>query len=592
MLTKIQLAENLINEAIDELESKSTPSVGNSGITNKDIGEYNTKVNKAVDIYKGICLSFETPIEKRVEALVSMLWHIENEGIDMLSRYRDMLGSNIFKDEARADEIVLILKSIVKHKINIHEKIITLVCLLSRGHSDVYSNFIDIAFDPEATFTQRSEACKFLFASNSDEYIENAQECLLNLIEPPTLSDVNIAAASAASSKERYSAIAQYITKGKRTIMRSIYNKQYLLDEYVTDEKFVFALQHSFFFNRRNEIRERLLSGRHLLTISPDIVSPETRTEIINEILTIAENTELTENNRGDACDTLLHYGSPESIIRSKEILRTIGFSKAQRTRNNLLQGAKIFYNDSQNIHQVSDETLITFAEKVASDTTVLLSFEECVDGAIELMRKYVPDTLDGYEEKRFKIKSSLHHIKEDVTTFTHYHMNTAEIFTYVYTRIARTPEDDINKGILEELLVDELYNMDETCPSGHAVRFVLVLSLVDGNISISYDKQIAANIAARFNAKVQSLTKVSDTSNGGSLGDSDGGDGDEDLQGALVNAFFPNPDEEDLRKYREFMKTYRVELFDELRSEFVPSCVSLVDFEKAFKEGMKEYDL
>jgi hypothetical protein len=154
--------------------------------------------------------------------------------------------------------------------------------------------------------------------------------------------------------------------------------------------------------------------------------------------------------------------------------------------------------------------------------------------------------------------------------------MNTAEIFTYVYTRIARTPEDDINKSILEELLVDELYNMDETCPSGHAVRFVLVLSLVDGNISISYDKQIAANIAARFNAKVQSLTSEEDA----------------DLQGALVNAFFPDPDEEDLRKYREFMKTYRVELFDELRSEFVPSCVSLPDFEKAFKEGMKEYDL
>lgn len=570
MLTKIQLAEKIINDAIDNLEKKEF-------VTTKDLGEYNNQLSKAVDIYKSICLSFDTPVEKRVEALESMMWHIEEEGIDMISRYRDMLGSCIFDDEKKYDEVVAILKGIVSKKINVHERMMTLACLLSRGYSDVYSNFIDIAFEKEASFTQRTEACKFLFASNSDEYIENAQECLLSLIEPQ--SDADDKLKREASSKERYSAIAQYITKGKRTIMRSIYNKRYLLDDYVTDEKFVYALQHSFFFNKLNEIRERLLSGRHLLVISKDVISPEVRAEVINEILAIAENTELTENNRGDACDTLLHYGTPESILRAKELLREIGFSKAQRTRNNLLQGAKIFYNDSQNVHQVSEETLITFAEKVASDTMQLLSFEECVDGALELMRKYVPETLEGYEEKRFKIRSSLHHIKEDVTTFTHYNMSTAEIFTYVYTRIARTPDDDINKSILEELLIDELYEMDETCPSGHAVRFVLVLSLVDGNISISYDKQIAANIAARFNAKVQSLSSSSK-------------EGDEELQGALVNAFFPNPDEEDLRKYREFMKTYRGELYDELKPEFVPSCVSLEDFDKAFKEGMKEYDL
>jgi len=591
MLTKIQLAENLINDAIDVLEKINTK-------TKKDVDEYSSQINKAVEIYKSICMSFDTLVDKRVESLASMLWHIEEEGLDMLSRYRDMLGSGILTGDKEKyyDDIIKILKEIVKNDseitkkyenfLNPHEKIITLACLLERGYSDVYSNFIDIAFDESASFTQRSEACKFLFASGSDELIESAQECLLALIEPPPEGESEVA-----SSKERYSAISSYITKGKKTIMRSVYNKRFLLTDYVTNESFVYALQHSFFFNKKNQIRERLMSGRHLLTISPTIISSDTKKEVIEEILNIASDESLTENNRGDACDTLLHYGDGESIIRAKEILRKIGFSKAQRTRNNLLQGAKIFYNDSQNVHQVSDETLLTFAEKMASDTTPLLSFEECVEGAIALMNKYVNATrvtsgdanagtsahVDT-EEKKFKIKSSLHHIKEDTTTFTHYHMNTAEIFTYVYTRIARTPDTDINKGVLEELLIDELYEMDETCPSGHAVRFVLVLSLVDGNIHISYDKQIAANIAARFNAKVQSLSSSHS--------------GDEDLQGALVNALMPNPEPEDLEKYRSFMETYRPQLFEELRSEFVPSCISLSEFEKAFESGMKEFTL
>jgi hypothetical protein len=537
MLTKLDIANQIFENATFDINDA------------KSVKKFNDEITKAISIYTSLCMDFDAPIKMRAESLNMLFYNVQEEGVEILSRYRDMLGID---DSKKVRDVVEILKlSMESVNIPVHEKIVTLNIMRSRGYIDVYPYFINVGYLKDATLLQKAEVCKFLYASGNDEFIESAKKSLSDFIQD-----------SKFSSNERYSLIREYVMVGENNCIKSIYLNKSLISGYETDEAFITPLYKSFFFNDQiNEIRDRLLAGRALLTM--ESLSSEDRLSINKEILNIAQNKNLVENQRGDACDSLLRLGLPEYVIQAKAILSEIGFTETQRRANDLLKRAKILYNDSQNAHQVSDESLNVFAEKVASDG-MAFSFEDANNYTLNLIQK-----IESPEEK-LKIRSSLRQISQDVTTFTSYKMTCAEVFTYVVGKIKNLSSEDVNKELLEKLLLDELVAMDETCPSGHAIRFVLVLAIVDNSIRISFDKQIASNFAARINVHFLQLS--------------------DEEKDAICCALGGLAEESEMEIFKRFKEKYVPLVRKELESEFVPTFVSLEEFDKAFKEGSKDY--
>jgi uncharacterized protein (UPF0147 family) len=440
------------------------------------------------------------------------------------------------------DNIELLYKITLSDNFSSHERLITATCLCNHGYIlKCYQSYFSIASDVNAELMNRVEAAKFLFSSDNEDYQQKSQDIIIEIIDDMKYS-----------SEKRYNIIASFIT---RSGIRTFLNKSKLRIGY--DELFVSGLQNIFFHNSQNGVRERILSGQHLLQMN--CTSEEEHVEIENYFLTeIAQNESYDENTRADAADVILRLSSStEQKLRARKIIGQIGTSSKENSKNTLIEKAKTIYTNSQNVHDFTDQA-DSIIQKLIEENVSLTAkkFTEIHN----IVASYTRNTISD-REKRFKILKALNRISIDTATFTSYNSTVAEIFVLVWLKVEQSEE-------LKIRLLEELIDMNDTCSSGHVARLINTISNYDDSITfnISWEQQFISNFVGRMNAKIRDCP-------------------DPLIQSSLTLAIAELGDEKDKKIYQDFILENTPLIRDELYKEFVnEKHISVGEFDKYFE--------
>ncbi len=538
-LKKVKEAEDLVSES--------------SGGTDEQKRIANTKAAK---IYTEMCLNGTIGPDDKIGILESFLKTVPEDGKEMLVRMRDFLPFCRGKEQ---DNLVKLLVLICKNpEIDSHERSIIASTLYNQVFFDVcYECFKAIALDKLIKADYRVDACRYLFGSGEDTNKEISQECLLEI-----LSDLSL------SSSYRYKIISSFIS---RTGFSTFLNTGKIKVRY--DESFVCALQTCFFYQESNGIRERILSGQHMLSM--ECVDEEEKIKIGNIFIGVGKSADYDENTRADALDVVLRLGTPSQTEEARKLIIDLGYSALGKgDKKNILNHVKTIYSNSQNVHDEKiAECVNKFIEKVitsekgkAPRLDFILVHKEVVD--LLKKRKLPPN-------KKFNALSALNRVKIDTATFTKYNISISEVFVHVWARIQSfsSPKEADTKSMLEDRLIEELVDMGDTCSTGHAGRFVNVLATVDVDLRISYESQIIANLAGRINARIRDCEN-------------------QDLRASIAMGMMPNSDEEDLQALRKFLATNLPIVKEELYKEFVgDKYISATEFELYYNSAVKQWE-
>lgn len=506
-------------ERLREAERLAEPPIGTK-VKRVEYQAYQERLSKAITLYRTICLDLQQSTEVRLEALLSCYHYIADEAIDLLSRWRDMLP---FLHEETLEAMLTILVRVTRApEISSHQRLLTASTLYNRGFIHLTPNiFADLACDNCLLIDHRVEACRYLVASGDETYKELAQECLTSFIE--TLEY---------TSEYRYKIITGYTSNRG---ISTYFNTARLRVPY--DEEFVSGLQTLFFSNEANGVRERILSGQHLLGM--DSISRGEKAEVGEVLLKIAATTSYDENVRADAADVVHRLGVGEAPLAAREIIAELGYS-ATRSR------VRTVYQNSQNVHESKiSECVEAFIEKIITDSSIRVrSFEEVHTEMIGLVTSYKLEPTE-----RFRVLRALNRISIDTATFTPKKVTLAEIFVHIWLRLGTYVEEV--RVSLEKRLIEEMLEMNETCSTGHAYRLVNVLSQEDAQLRISWESQVVANVAGRMQARIRDVE-------------------DPDLKTSIAMGSLANAEAEDQRVYQDFLTTTLAEVRVELQKEFV----------------------
>lgn len=502
-------------------------------------------VNKAIKIYDNLCNSSHFNIDIKLKVIISYLTHMPGEGKEMLIKWRDMLP---FTGGTSKDKLVKLLSQICcSSMVDPHERSMTATTLYNHAYLNLcYSSFESIALDKSVLASYRVEACRYLFGSDDEENITKARACLLDIIRDYDLE-----------SEYRYNIIGSFISK---TGISTYLNTMKIKVPY--DEEFVYSLQIVFFNDNVNGIRERILSGQHILDMSCS--SLEEKTMIGEFLLSTASNSSYEENIRADAADVVLRLGSKDQIEKARNIITSLGYS-GLNGKKNLIDRVKTIYTNSQNVHDENiTDSVAKFIEKmITTSTSANKPFHEIQNEIARLVKIKNPKGAEKYAAMK-----ALNRVNIDTATFTKYKITISDILGHVWARIQEYKGDI--KETLENRLVEELIEMGDTCSSGHSARFVNILATVDADLKISYESQIIANISGRMNARINALV-------------------DEDLKTSISLGMMPDASAEDKTSAKTFIISSLKELEKELEKEFVgDNYISQKEFNEHFVKAEK----
>lgn len=501
--------------------------------------KYVDKLKKKIENYK------YTPDEKIIFFKELANEHKE-ESLELLWKLRDIIPYT--KGYDLIDLISLLYKVSLLDLFGAHERIITATCLYNHGYVEYcYDCFKHLASSKNVELMYRVESAKFLFSSNNETHQRFAHSVIIELINDPQYE-----------SDKRYTIITHFHSKKG---IKSFLNKTKLRIPY--DEEFVYGIHQSFFYKKENGIRERLLSGQHLLQMS--ISTEEEKEKIEHYFLTeIAGDVSLDENTRADAADIVLRLSSKNEMkIKAREIIGKIGYEQKGET---FIEKTETIYSNSQNVHDFTDQVNVIVEQLIEENISSLkVDYKKIHNTVAEYTREHISN-----REHRHKILKSLHRISIDTAVFTKYNAPLSEIFVLLWAKIEKYDEDVI-KGLKIRLL-EELVDMGETCSSGHISRFVNVLGGYDEkfHLRVTWKDQIIANIVGRFYALMRDCKN-------------------EELQYKLINAKSDLAEEGDELVYQKFIEENTPNLYNELYQEFVKEgYVKKEEFQAHFTEGIE----
>lgn len=503
-------------------------------------------IDKAVAIYNKLATDPALKVDQKLTVIESYLANIPEEAKDVVARYRDSL--KYYKGKEFVDLSLLIRKLAALQTLDSHERMVCAVCLYNNAVlENCYDAFSDIANDEQVKIEYRVDACRYLFGAEITSRQEAAQECLQGIINNDKYP-----------SEYRYGVIASFITKKG---INSMMNTGKIRVAY--DEGFVYGLQADFFNRVQNGIRERILSAQSLLGM--ECVDNDDKQEIMTKLLAIAKDEKQTENTRADAADVLLRLGTTEFVNEAKNVITDLG-GHALATGSTLLQRIRTIYNDSQNAHNDSIAACVnTFLEKVLNDPVhtsgVIPTFVDVYNEVTVLIRNRLTTAKDKYSALRSLVRISI-----DTAVFTKYKVTNADVFVHVWICIKQhNPEEQFE---LEKRLLQELVESDDSCSTGHANRYVNVLSAYDADLRITWADQIKANIVGRLEARMRDLPN-------------------NDLKQSIALGALVNADKDDRNAYIQFITVTVDVLYVEMFKEFVgDGYITKQEFDKWFEAG------
>jgi hypothetical protein len=525
--------------------------------------------NKGITAFDEIIFNRKLPKSYRIKAIISLSSISSDLSVERIARIRDSIP--FLENDEQDNEVELVTSLTQYPQINSLERLTCGLCLYNNDFLEkCYYIFAHLANDISVLIDYRVECIRYLMYSDIYEHVINAKEILINIIKTHEYP-----------SSYRYAKLASFNSK---TGLSCMLKTDKLAVEY--DEPYLYKIQTIFFNDLKNGIRERLLSGQHLLTMTPESgISEQEKLEICNSIMAVAtnydggdydvENTETVpheetpeeiqrerrlhiENMRADAADVLMRVGITEEIRnRADNIIKNLGMEK---NKNMFMNKQKTAYNDSQNIHNSSiNNSVMNFIDKIVEEEKK----ENKESGTIQFVDSYTTVHSEVSEliynklksKDRIKAFKSLNRISIDTATFTSSKITTADVFVKIWGKIKKYKKAD--KDAFEELqkrTLDELVDMADTCSSGHVARLINIMSGGYGvEIKISWKDQLQANMAARMEKRMRDLS-------------------DEDRKISVIMGMEKDSEELDRKNYLQFITEESQKLREELYNEFVKS--------------------
>lgn len=512
MYVPIPIPERAEDEPFDSYRSKVIDLKAENARIEQRKNKY---LNKAIELFDRLCLSAQVPPQEKLSAIETYFALIPQSADEISTRFRDMVPH--LRASANYTPLVTLLSSMARSsKIPPFNRVSIAVTFYNNYmFTTCYELFTDIAFDDSIEYTWRVDSCRYLFASEEHVYVSTSQEVLITIIEDPSLP-----------SPTRYSIIASFITK---TGINTLTNALKIRVKY--NEPFVAGLQTIFFYNLENGVRERILSGQHMLQMSDEVVGSDEKEKIVSSLLDIAKTESFDDNTRADAADVVLRLGSEEMKHAASAVIREMGASKVPSdmcNKGTIMDSASTIYSNSQNTHSFSEQTT-SVMEDLVVNTILDRDYNEVYDELIVLIKKYVTrqdGTMDN--SLKFRAMKALNRVNQDTATFTKYNISLSTLLVMVWCRIesysSQTSSSSSSGGTssstshssaeeerttqikaeLKKRVVEELIDMGETCSTGHADRFVNVLSGYEYTLKISWEDQIVSNVIGRINARIR----------------------------------------------------------------------------------------
>jgi hypothetical protein len=517
--------------------------------------------NKAIALFDRMCLSAQLSPEEKSKIFETYHRCIPDQASELLTRFRDMIPH--LRTSTNFSPLVDFLQIVATNpNIDNFMRLCIAVTFYNNYLFNVcYKLFTEIAFDEKSVgYACRVDACRYLFASEEHIHVSTSQEILISIIE-----DMEI------DSSIRYGIIASFISK---TGINTMSNFGKLKVKY--NEPFVAGLQTIFFYNLENGVRERILSGQHLLQMTEDTISEEEKTKIMHNLLDIAKDESLEDNARADAADVVMRLGTEELKHLANQIIREMGMGKlsgGMRNKGTIMDSSATIYSNSQNTHSFSDQTT-TIMEELVVNTIANKEYAEIYDELIVLVKKYATGENGKIDNSiKFRAMKALTRVNQDTATFTKYNITLSTLLVLVWCRIESYDDTQIQEE-LKKRLVQELIDMGETCSTGHADRFVNVLSGYEFTLKVSWEEQLISNIVGRMNARMRDCNDL-------------------EIRETLEIARTELASEEEKEVYKKFIETNLEELKLELYSEFVEeNHLTEEEFEVYFTKGGAQLQL
>ena len=522
---------------------------------------------KGLSLLDDLTMNRVFPCHTRAKALLALMKIAPDIAVDKISRFRDSIP---FLEDSQLDNEVQMLCHLIEYpQINSHERLLNAVCLYNHDYIDMcYPLFAHLCNDISVLIDYRVEATRYLYYSQVAEHLKTAKKCLLSIIKSTDFP-----------SDYRYKIIAGFITK---TGLATMLNITRLNVDY--NEKYVYTLQKEFFWERANGVRDRILSGQHILDMSERTINREEKDLVINELFDIATNytppgmraegvlpetPDDVVNVKADAADVVLRLGNAEQRTRAEAIIRRLGFEiiNDRRVKATLFDKSRNVYNDKQSVHDTSiNKSVNKFVEKLVKKNVDHFESYQSVHGAVtDLIYKSGLTPPD-----RIKAFKALNRISIDTATFTEAKITTAEIFVNVWKLMLKHNAEEVD--VLKKRMIEELIEMSDTCSSGHASRLINVLSGYDVELKISWVDQVHANMSARMQVRIRGMT-------------------DATLQEKVVLGMIDGADAEDRDAFLKYVSSESETLRRELQKEFVgDGHIRQKEFDEYFESGMRNW--
>lgn len=299
-------------------------------------------------------------------------------------------------------------------------------------------------------------------------------------------------------------------------ILECPYRYKSLLDlASIAPSQFMIECAFEFIYNVNMTVY-KILAAQFLL--QKKLTTDEQSIELYDILLNTANDNEMDYNVRADAADVLIGLGTPEYRDMGRNIIIALGITDGI---------SNTLYSDRQNVHRESIE------ESVQQILTLIFSFPIKKIHGFDVTLPYVfndigliiETSVAECKDKNCNIMEYCAICKNQNTilnklkniTFNRIQLDRKEYGTNGYylssilIKIWSYIQNSEHKDELMKRLIEELYEMGDTCSTGYCSRLANVFSGFEERLSIriSFEDQIQSDVLAMLNTRAQDIKKA-----------------------------------------------------------------------------------
>jgi hypothetical protein len=462
------------------------------------------KVEEKVEDIRRAAIDLFLPVEKRLFYL-SKYYELENDAVGEL--ISSIIGMYFFSKTKNLSEYMKRICTLSSLPINYR-----IECAKNLDNGEGFSYLNDMFYLEKNKLKELPTPVRIstvLFLMDSDDFKEQTLEYFCDIIGDTSIDELY-----------RFRTIQSLENKfgGNLPLRDSKKMEKEKKDgkKEIDRHKFIYFSKEAstrYMKNQRNSFTYRVLACQYLLEKCEP--TPEFSLFIEQFLLEVAENPNINDDIRADACDIILQYGSDESRNSARALIFVLGGGDI--ARNNIFKNA-------QNVHIRSiEESVEKIIEKLSSyypQNGKSYDFTKARDEIVayysnkynkekvkdKLEEKDKEDKEDDKDDKDKKekeqIEGALTRILIDRAVYGKSHMTLSTILAKVWTYI----QDSEFREELEKRLLEELVESNNKCSTGYVSRLVNTLSGFDESMSItiSFEDQIIANLEGRLNANIK----------------------------------------------------------------------------------------